>query len=216
MADCGAPATPVWLAFIQRQVHSHCWGRPGLSPFNHLLIASLALAVLVQILETEPSLRHTYGLWFQRADLIIGFWFGLDFLLRFLAAGAVSKYRGWRGRLRYGLAWQTWMDLLAILPFIIYPWVDGLGANDLAFLRLFQGFKIVRAAHLGRLGEAMSALRHALRLRRYELILSFLAAFSMMLIAAVLLYLAEGRVQPNAFGSIPRALWWAKIGRAHV
>jgi voltage-gated potassium channel len=34
-------------------------------------------------------------------------------------------------------------------------------------------------------------------------------AFAMMVGAAALLYVAEREVQPEAFGSIPRAMWWA-------
>lgn len=198
-----------WLAAIQRQVHSHCWHRPGLSLFNRLLVASVLLVLLVQILETEPGLRQRYAPWFLGADLAVGVWFGLDVLLRFISAGALPQYRGWRGRLRWFVSWTTWTDLLALLPFLIYPWVEGLGANDLAFLRLFQGLKIVRVAHVGHLGPALAALHQALQARRWELFISFMLACSMMLLAAVLLYLVEGNVQPAAFGSIPRALWWA-------
>jgi len=205
------PPNPVhpWLAAIQRQVHPHHWNIQGLSLFNHFFITSLILAVLVQVLETEPTLRQPHGQWFHAADLLVGILFGIDFIMRFLAAGVVPRYRGVRGRLRYLLSWEAWLDLLALVPFLIYPWVDGLGANDLAFLRLFQGFKVVRAARLGRWHQAMEALYQALRIRRYELLVSFLGAFTMMLVAAVLLYLAEGKTQPAAFGSIPRALWWS-------
>ena len=47
--------------------------------------------------------------------------------------------------------------------------------------------------------------------RRYEfaLILGLLAIT--MLIAASLLYWAEADAQPDKFGSIPRALWWAIV-----
>src|SRR3546814_10989258 len=33
-------------------------------------------------------------------------------------------------------------------------------------------------------------------------------ALLLMVVAAVFLYLVEGPVQPEAFGSVPRALWW--------
>ena len=31
----------------------------------------------------------------------------------------------------------------------------------------------------------------------------------LLFISAILLYFVEGSVQPEAFGSIPRAMWWA-------
>lgn len=42
-----------------------------------------------------------------------------------------------------------------------------------------------------------------------ELSLAFMLAVLVLLLASVMLFLAEGRVQPEAFGSIPRAMWWA-------
>ena len=45
--------------------------------------------------------------------------------------------------------------------------------------------------------------------RRDELILSLVAGLSLIVVAATALYLAEGGVQPEKFGSIPRALWWS-------
>jgi voltage-gated potassium channel len=57
-----------------------------------------------------------------------------------------------------------------------------------------------------------SAWRHigeAISSRRSELFLSLFAGIGLMVFSATLLYLAEGDAQPDKFGSIPRALWWA-------
>src|SRR3546814_12570686 len=45
--------------------------------------------------------------------------------------------------------------------------------------------------------------------RRFELLVSVMMAFLLMVVAAVALYLVEGPHQPEAFGSVPRALWLA-------
>jgi voltage-gated potassium channel len=45
--------------------------------------------------------------------------------------------------------------------------------------------------------------------RRFELLLSLLVAFTLMLLSSTLLYLVEGMRQPEAFGSIPRAMSWS-------
>jgi len=59
------------------------------------------------------------------------------------------------------------------------------------------------------------ALEYFLRIKRAlnecksELGVSVLISISLIFIGAVLIYFAESRVQPEAFGSIPRALWWS-------
>ena len=45
--------------------------------------------------------------------------------------------------------------------------------------------------------------------RRFELVLSFGFASVVLIMCATLLFFVEGSTQPEAFGSIPRAMWWA-------
>lgn len=59
------------------------------------------------------------------------------------------------------------------------------------------------------MSRALTHLIEAIRSRRDELILSLAAGLVLILISATLLYFAEGAAQPDKFGSIPRALWWA-------
>jgi voltage-gated potassium channel len=51
----------------------------------------------------------------------------------------------------------------------------------------------------------------AVHSRRFELLLTLCLAAIVMLLASTLLYWAEAGVQPDKFGSIPRALWWAVV-----
>lgn len=52
--------------------------------------------------------------------------------------------------------------------------------------------------------------------RRFELALSGAVAFLIMLVSSAFLYAWEGDTQPDAFGSIPRALWWSVATPATV
>jgi hypothetical protein len=47
--------------------------------------------------------------------------------------------------------------------------------------------------------------------RRGELMLTLVFALIAMLVSATLLHVVEGSVQPDKFGSIPRAMWWAVV-----
>lgn len=68
---------------------------------------------------------------------------------------------------------------------------------------------MLRLARLGRLSNAWRLIGESVSSRRPELVLTLLAGLVVMLVSATLLYLVEGDVQPDKFGSIPRALWWA-------
>ena len=181
----------------------------GLSPVNRLLVLTVLVAVAIQVLETEPSIYAPHAVWFAAGDLLVGLMFGADLLLRVWAAGERAEYRGLGGRLRFLSRPRVMLDLVAVLPFLVAPWVGFLEANDLAFLRLVTATEIILNARLGRLSSALSALRYAIVSRREDLLVSLVLALATMLATAVGLYLVEGRIQPEAFGSIPRALWWS-------
>jgi voltage-gated potassium channel len=69
--------------------------------------------------------------------------------------------------------------------------------------------RLVRLARIGRFSRALNLVFEAIRSRGTELLMAIGIAFALMLAAATLLYIVEGPVQPEAFGSIPRAMWWA-------
>jgi len=56
------------------------------------------------------------------------------------------------------------------------------------------------------------AIRHtkfAFNRAKYELVISFVISITFIFLGAVAMYFVESEVQPEEFGSIPRALWWS-------
>jgi voltage-gated potassium channel len=98
------------------------------------------------------------------------------------------------------------IDLLAVLPALF-----AFGGAPSLLLRFFRVLRMFRLAKLGRTSKAWQHIREATYSRRYEfgLILGMLAIA--ILISGSLLYFAEADAQPDKFGSIPRALWWAIV-----
>ena len=47
--------------------------------------------------------------------------------------------------------------------------------------------------------------------RKKEILFSLLITVMIILFASIILYLAEGKAQPEAFGSIIRSFWWSTI-----
>ena len=192
---------------VYRQLESSAWPGSGLSPVNLFLAVLIVVTVGAAIAETEPLIVRGRQYVFDRMEIIVGAIFAVEYIARVWVAVenpvfAKHKYP----RLRYALSPIAIIDLLAVLPALF-----AFGGAPSLLLRFFRVLRMLRLAKLGRASRAWDQIRDALYERRYEfgLILGMLAIA--VLIAASLLYWAEADAQPEKFGSIPRALWWAII-----
>lgn len=97
------------------------------------------------------------------------------------------------------------VDLVAILPYFL-----GFMTHNNAFLlRLLRLARMLRLARLDRFSQAWVSLAGALKSRSHELWLSAGVAGLLLLFSSCCLYVVEAAAQPEAFGSVPRALWWS-------
>ena len=126
-------------------------------------------------------------------------------MLRLWTSAENPRYGGgWRGYLRYALSPAALVDLLAVSALFLMIY-----GSQTAILRLFRLVRILSIAKLGRFSKAIHAIGDAIRSRRYELLMSLMIATVLLLVSSTLLYIIEGDNQPQAFGSIPRAMWWS-------
>lgn len=185
---------------IEPQARAH-----GLSPANKALVALIILATALAITETEPTLIRTYGRAFTWAEYMLGSLFALEYAVRLWTAPERQPGRpAWRARLGFMLSLAAIADLIAVVSSFMI-----VGTSGTLLLRWVRLARIVRLAKLGRMSRALDHIVEAVLSRRDELLLSLVAGLSLIVIAATALYLTEGAVQPDKFGSIPRALWWA-------
>lgn len=178
-----------------------------LSALNIALIVLILLSVIVAVLDTEDAIARPMASLFMALDVLFLMFFGAEYLVRLWTAPENPKYAHplW-GRLRWVVSPAAVIDLLALAPALIFA-----GATPAYLFRLFRLLRILRLAKLGRFSRAWSLMAEAVASRRSELLLTLGAAGIVMLVSACLLYLIEGGSQPDKFGSIPRALWWAVI-----
>lgn len=197
--------TPTTLrARLHRQLEPDAWEGQGLSPLNRWVVVLIVLASLFAVFETEAIYQDRLVSVFLAAEAAFVSVFALEYLLRLYAAGEDPRYRGFRGRLRYMVSWWSLIDLLAIAPSLI-----AFGTDNAFLVRLLKLLRLLRLSRLGRFSQAIDALAQALVIRRYELVVSCGIAGLLLVLSSALLYVAEAGVQPEAFGSIPRALWWS-------
>lgn len=185
---------------IEPRVRSH-----GLSPVNKILVALIVAATALAIIETEPTLVNVYGQAFSWMEYALGSIFAAEYAVRlWTAPERHPEQPAWRARVGFILSLAAITDLIAVVSSFV-----AVGASGAFLLRWVRLARIVRLAKLGRMSRALDHIVHAVLSRRDELLLSMVAGLLLIVVAATALYLAEGAVQPDKFGSIPRALWWA-------
>ena len=111
------------------------------------------------------------------------------------------------GRIKYIFTPFAIIDLLAILPFYL-PMIIPL---DLRFIRAVRLFRLFRLFKMGRYSKAVFILKKALKEKKEELVLVIFIVFLLLIIFSSLMYFIEKEAQPEAFSSIPEAMWWGII-----
>lgn len=170
-----------------------------------LLTGLILVNVVAVVLETVPGWGTRYAGVFNAIEWVSGPAFTLEYLLRLWACREDPRYaRAVGGRIRYALRPLLLVDLLAILPF----WLPMLIPLDLRVLRALRLIRLLRLFKMARYVESLQTLGTAIRSRRDELLITLAALGILLLVASTLMYYAESAAQPEAFSSIPKAMWW--------
>lgn len=168
-----------------------------------LIIANVASTVL----ETVPGIAADWGTALARFDTVCVAVFIVEYALRLWAAPGNPAYRGmseWRARLSHAATPMLILDLIVILPaFLTIFWEQNAGI--IRILRIFRFYRLARYV------PALSTLGSVLAAEWRRLFGTLVLFASLLLISAALMYSAESALQPDKFGSIPAAMWWATV-----
>lgn len=169
------------------------------------LVLLIIANVLAVTLESVEHLNATYGDLFDAFDLFSVTVFTIEYGLRVWVAteDPGGQYAGAvKGRLRYMLTPMALIDLAAILPFYLTFFIS----LDLRFLRVFR---ILRLLKLTRYSPALATVGSVIRAQRRQLLAALMIMATLLVFSSSVAYVLEHKVQPDAFGSIPQAMWWA-------
>jgi voltage-gated potassium channel len=179
----------------------------GLSPLNKLIAAIILGSVVTAVLGTEPTLTQGYEVYWQVGDGFILAFFIVEYVIRLWTCVDNPRWGpGLRGRLRYAWSWPALIDLAVLLPTLLFA-----AGSEAYLLRLARLMRILQLARLGRLSNSIALIATAIQQRSLELWLSLGMAIVVVVISSTCLYMLEADLQPEAFGSIPRAMWWSVI-----
>jgi voltage-gated potassium channel len=174
---------------------------------DRLLVVLIIVNLVSVALESMPELASRYGAWFGAIEFLSLVVFTLEYGLRIWVAVEHRPYRhqsAWQARWRYLRSAAGIVDLMAILPF----WIALLFPAD---LRAILVVRAVRFLKIARYSPAMRSLLEVVYRERRALFGCVVILAGATFIAASLMHLAEGRVQPEKFGTVPDAMWWAIV-----
>jgi voltage-gated potassium channel len=172
------------------------------------LIVLLILVNLIAVtLESVPRLAASYGTLFSTIEIVSLLAFTLEYIARIWVAGEQPASRHLntaQARWRYIRSPAGIIDLMAVLPF----WFAFVLPTD---LRVLLVFRIMRFLKLARYSPGMRSLLDALYAERRALVGCFVILLGATLISATAMHLVEQHAQPEKFGTIPDAMWWAIV-----
>ncbi len=162
--------------------------------FSGIIQFLIVTSAVTFVLETEPDLEQ-YKHYFDILDWTFLLLFAIEYILRIYTA---------LNRRVFIFSFFGIVDLLAILPaLVLIP-----GFRVLRILRVLRVFRIFKAT---RFILAVDRMIDALSEVRRELFALVILSSMFVYLAACGIYYFERVEQPDVFGSIPDAMWWAII-----
>ena len=157
------------------------------------------------ILDSVPELHSKYKDYFQEFEFWSVMFFTLEYVLRVWSLGAKFADSAWRGRRQYIFSPFGLVDFFATMPYylhLFFPTLD---------LRILRVLRLLRVLKLSKYNTALQDLFVAIHSERK----AFGSAVFLLTIAAIvsasLMHFAEGQAQPEFFGTIPHAIYWAVV-----
>ncbi len=169
------------------------------------LLILILLNVIMVVLESVSGLDDRFGTFFVEFEFFSVVVFTVEYLLRIWVCTMHDEFNGVvKGRFRYARTPMALVDLIAIAPF----YLPLLFNFDLRMLRLLRLFRLMRLLKVLRYSESLRVFSDVYRMKKSELGMCFMAILFLLVMASAIIYHVEHEDQPEAFSSIPAAMWW--------
>lgn len=174
---------------------------------NTFITGLIIINVGAVILQSVSALNERYFVWFRLVELISALMFTIEWILRVWSCVERHELRDlskFRARLRYVVSPLPIIDFIAIVPLYLAVF-DVVSAQSLIALRLLRLLQLVRFF------TPLVVLWRVVHNEAPAMLGAIFIVVVLIIIAATGMYLVERDVQPQAFGSIPAAMWWASV-----
>lgn len=184
---------------LEHPSRAHPWSRA----LEFALIVLILVSVTEVALETVRPLFAQYAHEFHVVDLIITLIFTVEYIARVWASPEANPdLSPMQARLRYLRSPLAIIDLVAIVPFYLVL-ITPIDFQLLRVLRLLRIYKLARYS------PALSVLFAVIKEEAATLLAAFSILSILLVLAAAGAYFVEHQAQPEAFGSVPAAMWWS-------
>jgi voltage-gated potassium channel len=157
------------------------------------------------ILDSVPEIHAVYKDFFHELEFWSVMFFTLEYILRVWSLGAKYADSPWKGRRGYIFSPFGLVDFFATMPHYLHMFFPTLD------LRILRVLRLLRILKLSKYNTALQDLFSAVYSERR----AFGSAAFLLLIATIvsasLMHFAEGHAQPEHFGTIPHAIYWAIV-----
>lgn len=172
--------------------------------YDVFMAALICANVAAMVLETVRPLHDRHQALFAAFEAVSVALFTVDYLLRLWVCTLDPRYAApVRGRIRYALTPMALVDLAAVFPFYL-----PMTGADLRFVRAARLLRLVRVGKLARYSRALQMVARVLVGKKEELLTTLVVAGVLLLASSAVMYFVERAAQPEAFSSIPAAMWW--------
>ena len=174
---------------------------------NWILIGVIVMTLIATVMQSVPAIAVAHGRTFEVVEFAAAAVFSIEYALRLWTAAEHPPWRGMsalQAAFRWSISPAGLIDLAAVLPF----WFSFLVSTD---VRVVLVLRLLRFFKLSRYSPGMRSLLEALYAERRALFGCFVILVGATLTSAALMHLAESAVQPEKFGTIPDAMWWAIV-----
>ncbi|MEZ5853123.1 MAG: cyclic nucleotide-gated ion channel [Hyphomicrobiaceae bacterium] len=172
---------------------------------DDVIITLILLNIAAFCLETVHEVHEAYAWEFHYFEVFSVAVFTIEYITRIWASVEVPFLRRlppWKARLRFARRPFLVIDLLAILPFYLGHM---LGID----LRILRALRLLRLFKLSRYSPAMHTLLRVLANESRALIGAGVLLLTVLLFSSTGMYFIESHAQPDKFGSVPLAAYWA-------
>jgi voltage-gated potassium channel len=160
------------------------------------------------ILDSVPEIHAVHKDFFHELEFWSVMFFTTEYVLRVWSLGA--KFVGgeggsWKGRKQYIFSPFGLVDFFATMPHylhIFFPTLD---------LRILRVLRLLRILKLSKYNTALQDLFSAVHSERRAFGSAAFLLLIVTIVSASLMHFAEGHEQPEHFGSIPHAIYWAIV-----
>lgn len=191
--------------FFYNNLHNHDYETIVSRCINYFLVFLIIGNVVAVLLETVNDLYYSYRIWFDYFENVSIAIFSIEYLLRLWSIVERDPTQAaWKQRLAWMKSGEALIDLMAILPAYLNFFVR----IDLRMLRILR---LLRLLKLTRYFISLQILLCVIKREKGSFQAVIFILIIMIIMTASGIYVVENKAQPEAFSSIPKAMWWAVV-----